>query len=517
MTEPDPYADMPYPSPPIRCSHPEILAVAGAVAGLRPAPIDRCRVLEIGCGEGGNLLPMAAGLPGSEFVGIDPSGPAIARASRQAEQLGLRNVALSKKGVEDLDDGTGSFDYIITHGVFSWVATELQEKILEVSRRLLRPDGLAYVSYNTYPGWHVRGMMREMMLYHVRNESSPAASVTRARELLAQLGGTIGTVQKLGPWATELDALGALLRHESEFLSRFPDAYVYHDHLERVNLPVYFHEFVARAGRHGLRYVSEGLFSSGRLESYPAHVADAVRSFAKDPIEVQQYLDFVMNRAFRQSVLCIAGPVPAPDPGRLRGFHISSPAKRVAREGERDTFTGAGGVSYFSAVPAVKAALEWLGEQWPSAASFETLEAVVRERTGADPRNLVELMFQLLAAGMVEFQSAPPRFTREIGARPTASRMARVQARTGHVVTNLRHEQVALDVLTQSALPLVDGTRDEAQLLAGLEKVAGERKIVAQTNDGAVVIDPVERARILAQTLQLFLRHLADSALLEAR
>ncbi|RPH38131.1 MAG: methyltransferase domain-containing protein, partial [Planctomycetota bacterium] len=395
--EADTYDLVPYPTSPIRCTHPEILAVAGTLAGLGPAPIDRCRVLEIGCGEGGNLLPMAVGLPDSEFVGIDPSGPAVGRAARLAEELGLRNVVLAKKGVEDLDADLGLFDYIITHGVFSWVAPPLQDRILDVSRRLLRPDGLAYVSYNTYPGWHVRGMVREMMMYHVRNEPSPSGRVAQARELLARLSDVIGPAEKIGPSATELDAFGALLRHEREFLDQLPDAYVFHEHLERVNVPVYFHEFVAHAGRHGLQYVSEALVSSGRLESYPAVVGEVVRSFAKDPIEVQQVLDFVWNRAFRQSVLCHAGraPAAASDPKRLRPLHVSSPAKRTADAGERATFAVAGARAVTTADPAVKAALSVLEERWPSPVPLEALEATVRERTGADAPNLPEEMLHL--------------------------------------------------------------------------------------------------------------------------
>jgi SAM-dependent methyltransferase len=108
MSADDSYAEVPYPTPPVRCTHPEILAVVGALSGLRPAPVDRCRVLEIGCGDGGNLLSMACGLPGAEFVGIEPSAPALARAADAAEALGVRNVRFERKGVEELDEPPGS-------------------------------------------------------------------------------------------------------------------------------------------------------------------------------------------------------------------------------------------------------------------------------------------------------------------------------------------------------------------------------------------------------------------------
>jgi SAM-dependent methyltransferase len=499
MTNRDPYAEVPYPSCPTRHSHPELLAVAGILAGLRPAPIDRCRVLEIGCAEGGNLLPMAAGLPGSEFVGIDPTGSAIERGQRLANELGLRNATLAAKGVEDLDDGVGRFDYIITHGVYSWVAPEVQERILDVTRRLLQPDGLAFVSYNTYPGWHVRGMIREMMIYQARNEASPSGRVARAREFLARLSAAFAPAEKIGPAPTELEAIGVLFRHEHEFLSKFPDGYVYHDHLERINLPIYFSEFAGRAARHGLQYVSESPISGGRLESFPEAVGAVVNTFAKDPIDVQQLMDFAWCRVFRQSILCLAGRAGAPGPERLRGLYVAYPGQLLSPFGRSLTVDD----------PALKSALDRLQERWPSPVALEELEE--------KPGRLAEGMLGLLLAGAVEFQSGPPRFTREIAARPTASRLARLQARTSHTVINLRHEQVSLDVLTQAALQLVDGTRDEARLLADLEKTADWLRIVVTADDGTPVTDPAERRKYFGQTLRLFLRHIADSALLEAR
>jgi hypothetical protein len=203
---------------------------------------------------------------------------------------------------------------------------------------MLRPDGLAYVSYNTFPGWHARGMVREMMLYHVRNESSPSSRTANARDFLARLSDAVGATENGGHLATDLDAYGALLRHERDLISRYPEPYFYHEHLERVNLPVYFHEFIARAARHGLKFVSEAFYSSSQSIAYGAPVADVVRSLAKDPMETQQLLDFASNRAFRQSVLCRADRPTAADPGAVRSFHVSSPVRSISFEDAGETF-----------------------------------------------------------------------------------------------------------------------------------------------------------------------------------
>jgi tRNA G46 methylase TrmB len=65
------YDEVLYPSYTHNQTHPDRLATIATLFGLTPAPVERCRVLELGCGNGSNLVPMAYGLPGSEFVGID--------------------------------------------------------------------------------------------------------------------------------------------------------------------------------------------------------------------------------------------------------------------------------------------------------------------------------------------------------------------------------------------------------------------------------------------------------------
>ena len=495
----DTYADVPYPTAPIRCTHPEILSVVGALSGLRPAPADRCRVLEIGCGDGGNLLPMACGLPGSEFVGIEPSGPAVERARSVAEALGARNVVFEQKGVEELGDAPGAFDYIVTHGVFSWVEPGLQEKILEASRRLLRPDGLAYVSYNTYPGWHARGMIREMMLFHVRNEPTPTARVAGARELLVRLSDAVAATDKGGHSATDLAAFGSLLRHERDLLSRYPDAYFYHEHLERMNLPLYFHEFVARAAKHGLAYVSEALYSSSQPVAYPAAVADVVKSLAKDPTDVQQVLDFASNRAFRQSVLCRDDRRPSITPDAIRSFYVSSPVRSIGVVAQEETFAVPWGWTYATSDPSLRAALTRIGDRWPAPIPVEGLDAS---------------LLDAFSRGMIEFQSVPPRFTTSTDGRPAASPLARLQSLSGTIVTNLRHEQVSLDELSRSWLPLLDGSRDAQELTDLLAALSDEGQVAVRTPEGVPVEDPAERRRMLSEAVRIFLKRMADAALL---
>src|SRR5262245_16820704 len=162
------YEEVPYESKPIPGSHPDSLATMAILCGMQPPPIDRCRVLELGCAAGGNLLPMAQTVPDGRFVGIDLSPRQVADGQALIDALGLTNLELRALSILDVGEDFGTFDYIICHGVFSWVPREVQDKILAICRRHLAPNGVAYVSYNTYPGWHLRGMVRDMLTYHAR-------------------------------------------------------------------------------------------------------------------------------------------------------------------------------------------------------------------------------------------------------------------------------------------------------------------------------------------------------------
>jgi cyclopropane fatty-acyl-phospholipid synthase-like methyltransferase len=145
------YDEVPYESHPFPQTHPDRLATIATLLGLRPPPVQRCRVLELGCAAGGNLIPMALGLPQSSFVGIDLSAVEVAEGQQLIAQLGLKNVQLRHLSILDAGPDLGRFDYILCHGVYSWVPTAVQDKILDVCKHNLSPHGVAYVSYNTLP------------------------------------------------------------------------------------------------------------------------------------------------------------------------------------------------------------------------------------------------------------------------------------------------------------------------------------------------------------------------------
>ena len=171
------YDEMPYPGTAQAESHPDRLATLAFLHGMTPASPDRCRVLELGCSDGGNLIPMAYALPDSQFLGLDSSAREIATGQQRIANYGLANVALRQVNILDVGPELGQFDYILACGVYSWLPAEVQDKLLQLCQQLLAPQGVAYVNYNTYPGWFLRGMARAIMLHHTRNITKPALRV----------------------------------------------------------------------------------------------------------------------------------------------------------------------------------------------------------------------------------------------------------------------------------------------------------------------------------------------------
>ena len=171
-----PYKDYPYPF-----THPRCLETTATLFGMRPPDIRRCRTLELGCAAGGNLIPQALDLPEATFLGIDLSERQITQGRRTLEDLGQKNIELRQANLMDIDESWGQFDYIISHGVFSWLPPVVQDKLLEVSARNLSPQGVAFVSYNVYPGWHLANVVRDLMQYHAGQFDDPLKKIEQGK------------------------------------------------------------------------------------------------------------------------------------------------------------------------------------------------------------------------------------------------------------------------------------------------------------------------------------------------
>ncbi len=243
------YDVIPYPGIALPETLPSNLGMVATLFGMSPPPVEHCRVLELGCGSGGNLVPMADAYPEATFVGIDLSERQISQGLEPVCALGLQNIALRRLSILDVGSDFGQFDYILCHGVYSWVPAEVRDKILAICRDHLSPNGVAYVSYNTYPGWRMREIIRDALRFHTQPISDPAARIRQARAILDFLTESIPTAE---------GAYRMIFKTESDILRDSPDGYLFHEHLEDVNDPIYFQQFVAQAKAKGLQYLAEG-------------------------------------------------------------------------------------------------------------------------------------------------------------------------------------------------------------------------------------------------------------------
>jgi hypothetical protein len=261
------------------------------------------------------------------------------------------------------------------------VPARVRDKILAVCAQHLTDQGVAYISYNTYPGWHLRGVMRDLLAYHTEPGQGPEERIARARELLELLSAAVPTQR--GPY-------GQLLEAELQLLRRTGDSYLFHEHLEDVNEPCYFHEFMARATAAGLQFLAESELGTMLLNDMPSEIERTLRAMSADLIHLEQYCDFLRNRTFRQTLLCRQGTAVSYrlSVDRLRGLYVASPARTLTPQPDihstaEERFTSPKGAIVKSVDPLAKAALVYLAEIWPRAVRFEELGAAARVRLNA--------------------------------------------------------------------------------------------------------------------------------------
>jgi methyltransferase-like protein/SAM-dependent methyltransferase len=496
MSDPIPgtsYDVYPYPSLSYSLTHPERFGTVGTLFGLKPADVEKCRYLDIGCAVGGNLIPLAYSLPESEFTGIDYAARQIEIGREHVAELGLENVRLEQTDIMEVPEDFGQFDYIIAHGIYSWVPENVRDRLLAVIKRHLAPNGIAYISYNCYPGWHMLDMAREMMFYRIRDISEPSERVAKATELINVMvdagyednklfGAFLETYQTaLGKKLTQSDIGG--------------DSLILHDELSEVNDPVYFHEFAKHAGKHGLQYLSEVDIYQVSPARFPKEVLAALGQMAKDTIDFEQYVDFLHYRTFRKTLVCHqeANVSRRLRPESVNGLYISSYAKAVAKTPDLkgatiEQFKGKDGAVFSTDHPLSKAALLHLLKNAPGVMLFEELVAATAPKVGISGEENLAKEARILAANilraysysesLVQVHVYRPSFVTHISERPLVSPVARWQAGRFSKVTSMRHERVELDRISRRIFMQLDGQHDREAILDHILKLIEDGSIV---------------------------------------
>ncbi len=409
--------------------------------GMKPAPVESCRVLEVGCGDGGNLLPMAYALPRSRIAGVDLAAGPVHAAQDAARKLRLGNLRLENADLRAVDAGWGEFDYIIAHGVYSWTREEVRDGLLALCRARLAPQGIAFVSYNALPGSRVRQMLREMLLENIDATAPARARLLAARRFLRLL---LESELAAGAWR-------ALLEAEARRLLDKEDDALFHDDLAPVNHAVSILQFAAHAARHRLQYLAE---------AEPHQIFDhrgMLRGFKGSRLAREARLDCLKLRRFRQTLLCRREVklAASPDPRRMPDFFFSG----VRQHPET------GGVQVASSDPAVRNVVQALDDVYPLPLPFA--ELVPYAGGGKAAR---EILFHLVAGGAANLHAYDFPCAGEAGACPRASALARYQAARSTRVTSLCHLTVELDDFARAVLRQLDGRRGADSIAAAVSR-----------------------------------------------
>lgn len=296
------YSELGYKSMPFPYTTPATLEAYGALVGVSAPNPKTARVLELGATYGGNIISQALFNPDATFVGIELSQEQVEKGNEVIANAGLTNVSLIQSDIASIGSEIGTFDYIIAHGVYSWVDDGVKDALLRLIDEHLAEDGIAYISYNTYPGWHTMDEVRQLMMFSNRDKTQ----FNHKEKVLH--GKTIGSI--VGSQILKYDNLK---ERNSKFLGALrsvmqkDEYYVGHDHLEPNNDPVYFYQFNDHLEAHNLAYLCDADLTLSMVRSFDADIADTLDKLVlNDHVAQEQYLDFMLDTTFRKSIICKA-------------------------------------------------------------------------------------------------------------------------------------------------------------------------------------------------------------------
>ncbi len=462
-----------YESEAIPESHPARLLAIATLFGLNAPSLESAKILEVGCSSANNLLPLASVLPGARFTGIDRDSIAIEKGEGSRKQLGLTNVSLISGDFREIEEQLGEFDVIIAHGLYSWIDSDAQESLLEFCEQHLATNGILYLSYNTFPGWHLRLGLREMML-SAANSSPPGetsvSSGSGVRDRLyraRQFAGSFRLALQRNP-----SRMGDALIEQLLLLETFPDWFLMHDMLGEENHPTYFTALVERAGDAGLRYLGDAELRKMAPVDIDSETVSQLSASQPGMVELEQTLDYLRMESFRRSLFCKAESKVLHHEaiGKIPGLLLQCPL-RESTEGTESSvvFLGPARARLETSDPVVVAALRYLSSEYPRAVSYAELKSALPQ-AGASPENpdavLTQALFRCLVAGLVYPWSWSPPVTGAVTDKPEAFPFARESAarESGAPIVSLIHGTVNLSAKERKFLALLDGTRSVAQL-----------------------------------------------------
>jgi ubiquinone/menaquinone biosynthesis C-methylase UbiE len=443
------------------------LCTTAFLRGYDPAPIATAKVLEVGCGTGLNLLPMAASFPSAEFVGVDLAEHPIRMAKELAARFGLSNVRFHQADINEMADDFGEFDYMIAHGFYSWVPASARDSLWRIARGSLSEHGVIQVSYNTLPGALQMRYLRDFCQLHMRRFADRDTQLKEAWKLVETLAAMKDTDNPLAMAAAQTLAKG------------FDTAI--HDEFAAINDAFYLGEVVTHAAARKLRYVGDAVqkFVLG-LQRLPEGEALLATLPQDDRVLLEQYRDFLSYRGFRQSLFAKASQLPSEVSYRDRLTHCYLDSQlRVGppdEEGNR-VFDAPNLHMGFHSQNSLLAELFLAFEASqpipvPLQDFCEQHEEAFRKEGSEVVDQFWELVEDLARNGLIQVHACPPRVPDSLPERPKMAGIARWEALLGVALTNVFHRgQDVSDPLLRTLAAITDGTRTVPEICSTLSEI----------------------------------------------
>jgi SAM-dependent methyltransferase len=465
------YDHVRYPSQVQQGLHPSTISIFACLHDRPFAPASGCRVLEIGCGEGANLMSIAATAPRSQLVGFDLAETAIAKGQAMAAAAKLTNVKLSVMDILETPDSVGEFDYIIAHGVYAWVPAPVRDAIMRLISQTLSPQGLALVSYNAMPGCRLRQIVRDILLDCLAGTDDIKSRLAEARDWLEFF---------LASWS-ESDPLQKAMRKEVRRLLLRPPEVLFHDEMGETYEPQFVSDVAAHAKRYGLQYLCDAQPAWGCESLIPSPEREILRERTGDDwVRFEQQYDYVALLPFRKTLLCH-------DSGTIDRTAAWTRVRRLHARGQFIPTDGSESGKFefrtrnaraSTSEESIAKLLSHIGAAYPQSSPLAD---------EIDGQKIAETVLRLFRTGALSLQTEPFPFTLMPGEHPVASALARLQAAQGETtLTTLRHTTLNIPhAATRHFLTLLDGTRTRHDLTLEMTSFTArpQETIAAELNE----------------------------------
>lgn len=265
------------------------------IKGFKAPDTSNFRYLELGCGQGFGLNLIAALYPDSEFVGVDFNPQHIAHARDLATSAGLENITFEEADFLDLAGNWpyGQFHFVVLHGIYSWISETLREAVCKCLDKALISGGLAYVSYNSMPGWISALPLQKLLQRHqVAKGLSPMAAIDQGFEFMNRLGAINAAL---------FSALPQLSKRMEETIKK-DKSYLIQEYLHENWHPMWFSQVCSEMEQAKLSFVGSATLPENYL---PAMLPESMRSLAMEydePVFSQEIIDCMINQAFRRDI-----------------------------------------------------------------------------------------------------------------------------------------------------------------------------------------------------------------------